>query len=86
MSRNTPPPLSHQLPLFSNERVVQRTTSTGTTIRAQLKPAGSGMVTVIAWYRREPDGRWQRRPQEEGRTVPFDQLGLASSFDELFGL
>lgn len=86
MSKNTPPPLSQQLPLFSNERVVERITSSGTTVRAQLRPAGAGMVTVLAWYRRERDGRWQRRPQEEGRTVPFEQLGLASTYEDLFGL
>lgn len=84
MSRNTPPPLSQQLPLFSNERVVERTMSTGTVIRALLRPAGEGQVTILAWYRREPDGRWQRRPQEE-RTVAFDTLGLSTPFDELFG-
>lgn len=85
MSRNTPPPPSQQLPLFSRERVVQRTLSSGITIRAQLRPAPGGMVTIVAWYRRETDGRWQRRPQEEGRTVPFAGLGLASSYSELFG-
>ena len=86
MSKNTPPPLSQQLPLFSNERVVERVTNSGTTIRAQLRPADDGMVTVLAWYRRELDGRWQRRPQEEGRTVPFGQLGLSSTYEDLFGL
>ena len=84
MSRNTPPPLSQQLPLFSNERVIERTTSSGTTIRAQLRPEPDGMVTILAWFRRQPDGRWLRRPQEE-RTVAFEKLGLSSSFDELFG-
>jgi len=84
MSRNTPPPLDQQLPLFSNERVVQRTTESGTVIRAQLRPEGNGQVTILAWYRREPDGRWQRRRQEE-RTVPYRQLGLSSSYEELFG-
>ncbi len=85
MSKNTPPPLSQQLPLFSNERVIERTTSAGTTIRVQLRPEGNGMVTILAWFRRQPDGRWQRRPQEE-RTVAFDKLGLASTYSELFGL
>lgn len=84
MSRNTPPPLSHQLPLFSNERVIERTTDSGTVIRAQLRPEGAGMVTILAWYRRQADGRWQRRPQEE-RTVNFTQLRLSSSYEELFG-
>jgi len=84
MSRNTPPPLSYQLPLFSNERVVERTTDSGTTIRAQLRPEGDGQVTILAWYRRQPDGRWQRRPQEE-RTVPFEQLRLNTTYEELFG-
>lgn len=84
MSRNKPPPLSQQLPLFSNERVIQRTTDSGTVIRAQLRPEGAGLVTILAWYRQQSDGRWQRRPQEE-RTVPYAQLRLSSSYEELFG-
>lgn len=83
MSR-LPPPLDQQLPLFSRERVVERTTESGTRIRAVLRPEGDGMVTILAWYRCAPDGRWQRRPQEE-RQVPFAKLRLNSSYAELFG-
>ena len=56
----------------------------GTVIRAMLRPAGEGLVTIVAWYRREPDGRWQRRPQEE-RTVSFGTLGLSTTYEDLFG-
>lgn len=82
--RSGPPPLDQQLPLFSNERVVERITARGTRIRAVLRPEGNGMVSIVAWYRCAPDGRWQRRPQEE-RLVPFEKLRLNSTYLELFG-
>lgn len=84
--RSSPSPLEdwQQAPLFDSERIVERTMSTGTTIRTLLRPAGGGRVTIVAYYRRAGTGRWVRRPMEE-RTVEFESLGLASSYDELFG-
>ncbi len=79
-----PPELSHQVPLFSQERVVERVIRSGVTIRTVLEPADGGHVRITGWYRMAPGGSWERRPQEE-RTVPFSSLGLEVSQEELFG-
>ncbi len=78
------PPLSRQAPLFSRDRVVERTVSTGTVIRTRLQPLEDGRVTILEYYRKTEGGQWIRRHQEE-RKVSFASLGLNCSFDELFG-
>lgn len=74
-----------QAPLFNEERIVQRLLTNGTLIRARLVPVAEGQVRIAEYHRRDRNGKWQRRSDEEGRTVSFATLGLATGFDELFG-
>lgn len=84
-TRKLPPEASLQPPLFANDRVVQRVLSTGTIIRVRLEPLAEGQVRILEYHRRDHTGKWQRRSEEEQRTVSFATLGLAGSFSEIFG-
>lgn len=64
---------------------MQRLLSNGTLIRVRLTPVAAGQVRITEYQRRDRRGRWQRRSEEEGRTVSFASLGLQTGFDELFG-
>jgi hypothetical protein len=84
-SKQLPTDLSLQTPLFGSERVVQRILENGTVVRATLEPAGPDQVRIIEYHRRDRSGRWQRRPEEEQRVVPFGTLGLNGSYSDIFG-
>lgn len=85
-SRDLPPDAVIQAPLFSELRVVQRLLGNGTLVRVCLLPVAEGQVRIMEYQRRDREGKWQRRSEEEGRTVSFASLGLKAEFDELFGI
>jgi hypothetical protein len=85
-SQGKPPELSLSTPLFAADRVVERTLQNGITIRARLEPLGAERVRILEYYRRDRTGKWQRRPEEEGRTPSFSTLGLSSSYASVFGI
>jgi hypothetical protein len=84
-SQGKPPELSLSTPLFAADRVVERTLKNGITIRARLEPLGDERVRILEYYRRDRSGKWQRRPEEEGRTASFSTLGLTDSYSGIFG-
>jgi hypothetical protein len=70
--------------LFSSARLVERTLSNGTVLRLKLEPLPGERVKVLEYHRKAPGERWQRLSEEEGRTLPYDQLKLPRSFADLF--
>lgn len=71
--------------LFDPSRTVERRLASGATVRVTLEPLHDGRVRVVAYLRRSHDAaRWERRAGEEGRTYPFDALGLGLLFEEIF--
>jgi len=77
--------LGEQPTLFDPSRLVERRLPSGTTVRVRLTPLADGRVKVLEYRRRAHDeARWQRRPEEEGRTYPFAALGLDLRYDEVF--
>lgn len=64
---------------------MERRLASGATVRVTLEPLHDGRVRVVAYLRRSHDAaRWERRAGEEGRTYPFDALGLGLLFEEIF--
>lgn len=77
--------LDAQASLFDRSRRVERRLSTGAVVQVRLEPLGDDRVRVLEYRRRgRVDGRWRRRPEEEGRVYPFDALGLELPYDEIF--
>ena len=72
--------------LFSSARVVERTLPNGTVLRLKLEPLTGERVRVLEYHRKAPGERWGRVPEEEGRTLRYDQLRLPLSFADLFSL
>jgi hypothetical protein len=73
--------------LFSGTKVVRRQFSTtGATVELRLRPLGSGRVRIEEAFRKSRDAKeftvWDG---EIGRELAFEQLGLADSYDDLFG-
>lgn len=72
--------------LFDASRLVERRLRSGVTVRLRLEPLAGAHVRVLEYRRRSrDDARWQRRPEEEGRTCAFTALGLNLAFAEVFG-
>ncbi len=64
---------------------MERRLASGATVRVTLEPLDDRQVRVVAYLRRSHDAaRWERRAGEEGRTYPFDALGLGLLFEEIF--
>ncbi len=67
--------------------VFEKTTSLGTTVRSVLKPVGGERVRILEYHRKPKHGTHFRRVKsEEGKTLPFAQLGSDTSYAEFFGL
>ena len=67
--------------------VFEKTTSLGTTVRSVLKPVGGERVRILEYYRKPKHStQFRRVKSEEGKILPFAQLGLDSSYHEFFGL
>jgi len=78
--------LDEQPGLFDASRLVERRLASGVTVRVRLEPLSDDRVRVLEYRRRARDeGRWQRRPGEEGRTCPYGALGLGLPFEDVFG-
>ena len=72
--------------LFDQSTFVERETSTGNVVRLKLEPVGSEQVRILEYHRKQVGAReFKRVKGEEGAVYPFASLGLAESFDELFG-
>ena len=66
--------------------VFEKTTSLGTTVRSVLKPVGGERVKILEYHRKPKHSTHFRRVKsEEGKTLPFAQLGSDSSYHEFFG-
>lgn len=65
---------------------VERTlASSGATLKLVLDPLPAKHVLIVE-YRRKRKGseRFERIRDEEGKSVPFDQLNLTTTFEQLF--
>lgn len=73
--------------LFSGTHVLERTlTPSGTVVRVRLRPLGHGRVRVVEAARRLPGRpRFEPWPDEEGRDIAFDRLGLGVAYAAVFG-
>jgi hypothetical protein len=74
--------------LFASAPVVlRRLHGSGTLFRLRLEALGHGMVRVVeAARRRRGEARFEDLPSEVGRVMRFDQLGLDTDYETLFGL
>ncbi|MFA5551143.1 MAG: hypothetical protein WDA03_05945 [Trueperaceae bacterium] len=65
---------------------VERTLrSTGATLRLVLEPLPARHVLIVEYRRRRKSGdRFERMRDEEGVRVPFEQLKLDRTFEQLF--
>jgi len=70
--------------LFSAAHLVERTLQNGTVLRLKLEPLPGERVRVLEYSRKVPGERWRRVPEEEGRTLRYDQLHLSRTFAEVF--
>lgn len=65
----------------------EKTTSLGTTVRSVLEPVGGERVKILEYHRKPKRGtQFRRVKSEEGKVLPFAQLGLTTSYEEFFGL
>jgi hypothetical protein len=73
--------------LFAHAPVVLRhVASSGATLRLRLEPLGDGLVRLVEAERRAPGATgFKAMPGEVGRVVRFEQLGLETAYDGLFG-
>ncbi len=69
-----------------NAVTVERTLrSTGATVRLVLEPLPARHVLIVEYRRRRRRGdRFERLRDEEGVRVPFEQLKLEQSYEQLF--
>lgn len=65
---------------------VERTIdSTGATLRLVLEPLPARHVLIVEYRRRRRQGdRFERLRSEEGIRVPYDQLKLEQTYEQLF--
>lgn len=65
---------------------VERTLrSTGATLRLVLDPLPARHVLIVEYRRRRKSGeRFERLRSEEGLRVPYEQLKLEQTFEQLF--
>ena len=65
---------------------VERTLrSSGATLRLVLEPLPARHVLIVEYLRRRKSGdRFERLRDEEGVRVPFEQLKLDRTFEQLF--
>lgn len=64
------------------ERTLQ---SSGATLRLVLEPRPARHVLIVEYRRRRRSSdRFERLRDEEGVTVPYDQLKLSKTFEQLF--
>ena len=67
--------------------VVERVTSVGSTVKLKLEPLGKHKVKILEYHRKHKGKEvFKRIKSEEGAVVPFEQLGLAESYEGLFPL
>lgn len=73
--------------LFSGTHVLERTlTPSGTVVRVRLRPLGDGRVRIVEAARRLAGrSRFERWPEEEGRDIAFERLGLGVPYATVFG-
>lgn len=78
--------MSQQDSVFDTRRTVERTLSTGSSVKVTLEPLGSGQVKIVEYRRKPRHGEaYMRQQAEEGVTVPYEGLQLTMSYAELFG-
>lgn len=65
---------------------VERTlVSTGATLRLVLDPLPARRVLIVEYRRRRKGSeRFERVRDEEGKSLPFEQLNLDRSYEQLF--
>jgi len=69
--------------LFTAE--VERQTSTGATVRVTVEPVDGELVRVLSYERRRRGATtWERIEREEGRVMPWEQLGSGVAFAAVF--
>jgi hypothetical protein len=73
--------------LFSQQPVVlRRLPGSGTIFRLRLEALGHGMVRIVeAARRRRGTELFEDVPGERGRVMRFEQLGLDTDYETLFG-
>jgi hypothetical protein len=73
--------------LFAEHPVVlRRLPGSGTIFRLRLEPLGHGMVRIVeAARRRRGTEPFEDVPGERGRVMRFEQLGLDTDYETLFG-
>lgn len=65
----------------------EKTTSLGTIVRSVLEPVGDGRVRILEYYRKpKRSAQFRRVKTEEGKVLPFAQLGSKTSYHDFFGL
>ena len=73
--------------LFDKSVVVERATSLGGTVKLKLEPLGENKVKILEHHRKHKGKEgFKRVKAEEGVVLPFAQLKLTESYDELFPL
>ena len=76
-----------QVHLFDRSVVVERVTSLGTTVRLKLEPVGENKVKILEYHRKHKGKEgFKRVKAEEGVVLPFAQLNLSESYEDLFPL
>ncbi len=65
----------------------EKTTAVGTVVRSVLEPVAGERVRILEYHRKPKRGtQFRRVKSEEGKTLPFAQLGSDTSYAEFFGL
>jgi hypothetical protein len=65
--------------------IIERTLSTGTTLKLKLEPLQNEQVRILEYWRKPRRGvSFRRVKDEEGKIVAFTQLNLAQSYTDLF--
>ena len=71
--------------LFENYAWVERTLSSGSTVRLWLEPLEGERVKVLEFWRKLPcSEKFKRCHDEEGKTLAYASLGLSQSYDLTF--
>ena len=64
---------------------VERSTALGTQLKLTLEALEHEQVRIVEYYRQPKNGqKFMRNKSQEGQIVPFEQLKLNKSFQELF--
>ena len=76
-----------QVHLFDRSVVVERVTSLGSTVKLKLEPIEEHKVKILEYHRKTKGKEsFKRVKAEEGVVLPFAQLNLSESYEDLFPL